>query len=73
LDTDAAVNPRSGHRLLKLSCVTPSLSTFEDKDGVEKSVNLGGMELGTIPFMLLENVGAEFTYVKGGYVKVALL
>jgi hypothetical protein len=40
--------------------LSPSVSTFEDKDGVEKSVNLGGIELGT------QTVGAEFTYVKEG-------
>jgi hypothetical protein len=58
--------PRSGQTLLKLSCLSPSISTFEDKEDVVNPVNIGGMELGTIQFILLENVGAEFTYVKGG-------
>jgi hypothetical protein len=31
------------------------------------------MEMGTKPFILLQNVGAEFTYVKEGYVEVAPL
>jgi hypothetical protein len=39
---------------------------FAGEDGVEKYVNLGGMALGTKPFILLQNVGAEFTYVKEG-------
>jgi hypothetical protein len=51
---------------LKRPCLTPSVSTFAEEDGFEKYVNLGGMELETKPFIPLQNVGAELTYVKEG-------